>query len=72
MSDLTVHQAYASMYAFLEQYYERGRSDDIGALLGFMSLLPDGGTADPAIWHDWLAAVRAAEAGEVDVSLRLM
>jgi hypothetical protein len=27
-------------------------------MLGDMSLLPDGGTADPAIWGDWLKCVK--------------
>lgn len=36
--------AYTAMYEFLVGYYERTKSDDVGALLGGMSLLADGDT----------------------------
>lgn len=59
------------MYAFLEQVYRRTGSDDLGALLGGMSLLKDGGTADPAAWEDWEEAVRKVSDGEVNLGLGL-
>jgi hypothetical protein len=59
------------MYAFLRMIYERTESDQLGVLLGGMSLLQDGGTADPAVWHDWEAAVRKARADEVNLGLNL-
>lgn len=68
---LSQHQAYLAMYAFLSEIYTRTHSDELGALLGSMSLLPDGGTADPAIRHEWQAAVAAALAGEVDATMAL-
>jgi hypothetical protein len=69
MSDsLTTAEAYRAMLFFLERYYERGgcQSEDIAALLSGMSqgLWADGGTSDPAQWHDWLAAVKAARGNE--------
>ncbi len=59
MSDkLTLQEAYAAMFRFLEAYYDRtGKPDEIGALLGGMALNEDGQPMDPAIWSDWLAAI---------------
>jgi hypothetical protein len=70
MSQLTPAQAYLAMYSFLDAHYQRTKSDDIAALLGSMSFLPGGATADPAVAHDWQAAVQAASAGAVDAALR--
>ena len=58
---LDVRTAYAAMYEFLVGFYERTNSDDVGALLGSMSLLSDGNTADPAIWQDWLDSIDKAK-----------
>ena len=63
--------AYVAMYEFLVGYYERTKSDDVGALLGGMSLLADGDTADPAMWSDWLECVSNAKHGKADISLKL-
>lgn len=68
---LTTRDAYAAMFAFLEEIYGRTKSDDLGALLGGMSLLEDGGTADPALWADWQAAVRTAKKHNVSLDLDL-
>jgi hypothetical protein len=62
---LTPRQAYLVMFEFLRQRYERGPTDEIGGLLGDLSLLPDGGPADPALVGDFeqaVATVLAAEA----------
>ena len=50
---LTERQAFRAMTMFLEEFYERTKPGDLPTLLGDMQLLPDGGTADPAAWHDW-------------------
>ena len=71
MNELTSKQAYLAMYSFLDAHYQRTKADDVGALLGSMSFLPDGVPANPAIAEDWLAAVQAAVAGAVDANLRL-
>lgn len=55
---VTIKQAYEIMLVFLERLYEQTKSDDLGGLLGGFSLLPDGHTADPAAWEDWLDAAR--------------
>ena len=46
------------MAAFLEGYWERGKSDEIAVLLGTLATQPDGEPADPAMARDWSAAVR--------------
>ena len=48
------------MYNFLEEYYLRTKSDDIGSLLGDISLLTDGSSADPAMQKDWNKAYEKA------------
>lgn len=69
--DLSENQAFAAMYAFLRHRYVMTGSDDIGALLGDMSFMPDGSTADPAIWGDWMEAIQSARSGHVDIYMRL-
>jgi hypothetical protein len=71
MKELTTQEAYAAMFAFLEYHFRINDSDVLANLLGGMSLLPDGGTTDPAMWHEWLAAVQAVKAGEVQIDLQL-
>ena len=67
---LTIREAYQAMYTFLEQYYQLTHADEIGAMLGGMSTLQDGGTADPAFWEDWLLAVERATNGQVESQFR--
>jgi hypothetical protein len=63
MSVMTEKQAYAAMFRFLEQLYVRTKSNELGGLLGGMSLLRDGSPADPAIADDWRQAVQYALKG---------
>lgn len=70
-STLTTREAYAAMFAFLEEIYQRTDSDELGSLLGGMTLLPDGGTADPAAWADWEAAVRKVKKRTIKLDLDL-
>ena len=67
---LTERQAYLAMYAFLDAQYRLGW-EELGGLLGSMSLLADGKTADSAIARDWAEAVAAAREGTIDAQLRL-
>ncbi len=71
MAELTGHQAYLAMFAFLETEWRRTQSPDIGGLLGSLSLLHDGSPADPAVIEDWKAAVARALSGSVDATLRV-
>ena len=68
---LTAREAYAAMFTFLEEIYQRTESDDLGALLGGMSLLQDEGTADPAAWSDWETAVRTVKERAINLDLHL-
>lgn len=60
MEEFDPELGFKVMFRFLENYYEMTGADDIGILLGSMntSLFADGRPADPAIWEDWLDAVR--------------
>lgn len=71
MENMSVYEAYLAMFSFLEQHYQITHSDDLGALLGSMSLLKDGGTADPVIWEDWLKAANMAKSGQISANLSL-
>jgi hypothetical protein len=71
MNQLTSQQAFLAMYSFLDAHYQRSKADDVGALLGSMSLLRDGRPADPAIESDWNAAVQAAVTGSVSAAMGL-
>jgi hypothetical protein len=71
MTKLTKKEAYLAMYSFLENEYEMTKSDDIGSLLGGMSLLQDGSTADPAAWSDWENSINRVKSGEADALLKL-
>jgi hypothetical protein len=69
--NLTEKEAYAAMYAYLVTVYDRTQSDDLGGLLGDMSTLGDGETADPAVWHEWLRCVNQVKQSKIDTSLRI-
>lgn len=45
------------MFYFLDAYYWKNKSDELGGLLGSMSLLLDNTPADPAYEKDWEIAV---------------
>lgn len=64
MSDqLSTRDAYRAMFRFLEAYYDRTGSDELGAILGGLAITEDGQPMDPAAWTDWLAAVRDVTGG---------
>jgi len=54
---LSIFQTFKAMTKFLEAFYERTSSDDVGSLLSEMEILEDGNTADPAAWHDWIRSI---------------
>jgi hypothetical protein len=65
---LTEEEAFEAMRHFLIAFWERGGSNhdsDVAELLRWTERddWAGGPTFDPAQWHDWLAAVRKAEAG---------
>jgi hypothetical protein len=54
---LTVDEAYDAMIDYLDKYYNRTHSDDVGSLLTGMLLLADGKSADSAALNDWNESV---------------
>ena len=54
---LSLDEAYDAMVDYLVGYYSRGKSDDIGALLGGMHLVSEHESADPAVMSDWIESV---------------
>lgn len=50
-------QAFNAMTQFLDFYYKKNLSDDLGMLLSSMDFLEDNETADPATWEDWINIV---------------
>lgn len=58
MERLTERKVFEAMVLFLEGFYERTQSDDVGGLLSDLMMLEDGTTADPAAWEDWIECVQ--------------
>ncbi len=47
-------ESFKMMSCFLNKYFERTNSEDIGSLLGDMQLVENNTTtSDPAVWSDW-------------------
>lgn len=65
---LTKQQAFLAMFAYLEIHFKRFGPGEVGTVLSELSLLPDGGTFDPAAWDDWIKCVQKAKHGEVDAN----
>lgn len=61
---ITIRQAYLCMFEHLRRHHQRSGGDEFGAILGDLSLLPDGGSADPAAMEDFLDAVDAVLSAE--------
>lgn len=68
---LNIKEAYLAMYRFLEIEYELTGSDDIGGLLGGMSFLEDGGTADPSVWENWIGAIKEIKRKDFSANLAI-
>lgn len=68
---MTKKQAYLAMFSFLEDYYERTRSDEIGSILSGMCLTKDAMPMDIAYWDEWEQAVKKSLDGHVDAEMRL-
>jgi hypothetical protein len=60
---LSIEEAYQAMFEFLDAYYARTKSDEVGGLLGSLAINHDDGIPmDPGAWDDWLRAVERARA----------
>ena len=67
---LTQNEAYLEIFSFLEDYYARTKSDEIGSMLSGMCLMSDGKTMDPAYSEEWKATLQRALEGNVDAEMR--
>ena len=67
---LTKEQAYLAMFAFLDKQFSLG-CEELGSILGSMSLLADGSPADQALASDWQEAIEAAVSGQVNAQLTI-
>ena len=61
---MTEQQAFEAMRLCLEHFYSQA-GNDMETLLTDISVQADGGTLDPAAWHDCLRCIRATT-GESD------
>ena len=59
--DLTIKEAYVSMFLYLKNLYKLTGSDDLGGFLSGMQFAADGSTMDSAAWADWLDAVKKVQ-----------
>ena len=66
---ITVIQSFYAMFYLLDNYYDRKKIDDLGAMLGSMSpdLFDGDMPADIAIWHEWLAIVKEVAQSDMEV-----
>ncbi len=69
-SKLTHMEAYKAMFSFLEEYYKRTGSDDVGSLLSGMCLMVDGAPMDKAYINEWQEAISRVLNDTVDVEVR--
>jgi hypothetical protein len=70
MAMLTIKDAYLAMYRFMEIIADRDNLDEFNAMLGSMSFLQDGSTADSGMWWDWEQAVKRVK-GDLDSELSI-
>ena len=59
---MSAKQAFDAMAEFIWRYSERA-GYDLATLLGDTGRLPNGETADPASWGDWMECVRHVQQG---------
>ncbi len=66
MMRMTYLEGLNTMENFLEKFYIDNTQDDLGLLLGGISITTflGGGTADPAAWEDWLEAIEKLQNGK--------
>ena len=69
---ITIKEAYLATYEFLSLLYDRTKSDELGSILGDLSLMSDGTTADPAALKDWIRCLEKVSRKEVDASFRII
>ena len=68
---LSTKDAYKAMFVFLERIYNITKSDELGILLGSMSLLDNNKPVDSAMWEDWLKAIEKVKLTNTNINLQL-
>lgn len=68
---ISVKEAYNAMFSFLEDLYVKYEFDQLGGLLGSMSILPDGSPADQAMWDDWIKCIQKVKGEGIASSMHL-
>jgi hypothetical protein len=64
MTSMDPKQAYLAVVAFLKGHWERHPvPGDFGDFYDMCRYVPGRGTRDPAMWSDWLAAIRKVQSG---------
>jgi hypothetical protein len=58
MTDLTIKEAYLAMYQFMNTVIRRDGNESFLYMIGGMSLIHDGSTADPGMWYLWERAIK--------------
>jgi hypothetical protein len=59
MSRLTADKAHRAMRAYLERQFARAPDIDVAQVLSDRQMPPDGRSAYPAAWREWLDCVEA-------------
>lgn len=65
MYNLNEREAFAAMTLYLNRFADRA-GDDLATLVVDITLMPDGGTCDPAAWDDWMDCIRAVRSPSED------
>jgi len=66
MATMDAEQAYQAVVEFLDEHWRRRPvPGDFGDFASFCSYIPGVGTADPAMWYDWLAWAKKVQTGEL-------
>ena len=66
MTSMSPEQAFLAVNTFLQDVWERTKKvGDLGFFCDIISYVPGDGSADPAMWYDWLASVKKVQTGVV-------
>jgi hypothetical protein len=65
---LTVEDAFAAMFEFLNSYWREFKTANVADVLGDMQPAYGGESSDPAAWEQWLRAVERVRAKTSDRS----
>src|SRR5690349_12124747 len=65
MTTMSPEQGLLAVNVFLQELWEQTRKvGDLGFFCDIITYVPGDGTADPAMWTDWLAAAKMVQTGQ--------